>query len=111
MTTEPDDLLRILLLAREVGLVNLTAEVPVSRLDVVPLFETLDDLERAPSVMRTLLDEPIYRRQLTARGNLQEVMIGYSDSGKDAGILASSWALYRRRKHWPLCFAMRVWSC
>ena len=98
MTTEPDDLLRILLLAREVGLVNLTAEVPESRLDVVPLFETLDDLERAPSVMRALLDEPIYRRQLTARGNLQEVMIGYSDSGKDAGILASSWALYQAQE-------------
>src|SRR6185503_16286984 len=92
------DLLRVLLLAREVGLVNLTAEVPESRLDVVPLFETLDDLERAPSVMRALLDEPIYRRQLTARGNLQEVMIGYSDSGKDAGILASSWALYQAQE-------------
>jgi phosphoenolpyruvate carboxylase len=98
MTTEPDDLLRVLLLAREVGLVDVTAEVPESRLDVVPLFETLDDLERAPSVMRALLDEPIYRRQLTARANLQEVMIGYSDSGKDAGILASSWALYQAQE-------------
>jgi phosphoenolpyruvate carboxylase len=98
MTTEPDDLLRVLLLAREVGLVDVTAEVPESRLDVVPLFETLDDLERAPSVMRALLDEPLYRRQITARGNLQEVMIGYSDSGKDAGILASSWALYQAQE-------------
>jgi phosphoenolpyruvate carboxylase len=62
---------------------------------VVPLFETLDDLERAPDVMRALLDDPVYRRQLAARGNRQEVMIGYSDSGKDAGILASSWALYQ----------------
>ena len=95
MTTEPDDLLRVLLLARETGLVNLTAEPPQSRLDVVPLFETLDDLERAPAVMRALLDDPVYRRQLGARGNQQEVMIGYSDSGKDAGILASSWALYQ----------------
>jgi phosphoenolpyruvate carboxylase len=95
MTTEPDDLLRVLLLAREAGLLNLTAQPPQSRLDVVPLFETLDDLERAPAVMRALLDDPVYRRQLTARGNQQEVMIGYSDSGKDAGILASSWALYQ----------------
>jgi len=95
MTTEPDDLLRVLLLARETGLVDLAADPPMSRLDVVPLFETLADLEGAPVVMRTLLDDPLYRRQLAARGNLQEVMIGYSDSGKDAGILASSWALYQ----------------
>jgi len=94
MTTEPDDLLRVLLLAREAGLVDLAADVPHSSLDVVPLFETLDDLERAPAIMRALLAEPIYRRQLAARDNRQEVMIGYSDSGKDAGIVASSWALY-----------------
>jgi phosphoenolpyruvate carboxylase len=95
MTTEPDDLLRVLLLAREAGLADLAADPAESRLDVVPLFETLDDLERAPEVMRALLDDPVYRRQLAARGNRQEVMIGYSDSGKDAGILASSWALYQ----------------
>jgi phosphoenolpyruvate carboxylase len=98
MTTEPDDLLRVLLLARETGLADLAADSPESRLDVVPLFETLDDLERAPAVMRALLNDPLYRRQLAARGNLQEVMIGYSDSGKDAGILASSWALYRAQE-------------
>src|SRR6185503_15731751 len=92
------DLLRVLLLARETGLVNLAAEPPLSRLDVVPLFETLDDLERAPAVMRGLLDDPLYRRQLAARGNQQEVMIGYSDSNKDAGILASSWALYQAQE-------------
>jgi phosphoenolpyruvate carboxylase len=95
MTTEPDDLLRVLLLARETGLVDLAADPPLSALDVVPLFETLDDLERAPDVMRALLGDPVYRRQLAARGNRQEIMIGYSDSGKDAGILASSWALYQ----------------
>jgi phosphoenolpyruvate carboxylase len=98
MTSEPDDLMRVLFLAREVGLVNLAGSSPESHLDVVPLFETLADLERAPTVMRTLLDDPIYRRQLAARGNLQEVMIGYSDSGKDAGVLASSWALYQTQE-------------
>ncbi|HUQ45640.1 MAG TPA: phosphoenolpyruvate carboxylase [Gemmatimonadaceae bacterium] len=95
MTRTGDDLLRVLVFARETGLVDLTADPPTSRLDVVPLFETLDDLDRAPEVMRALLTDPVYRRQLAARGNRQEVMIGYSDSGKDAGILASSWALYR----------------
>ena len=98
MTTEPDDLLRVLLLARETGLVDLAADPPMSRLDVVPLFETLADLDGAPAVMRALLEDPLYRRQLAARGNQQEVMIGYSDSNKDAGILASSWALYEAQE-------------
>ena len=95
MTKTPADLLRVLLLAREAGLVDLSAGNPTSTIDVVPLFETLDDLENAPSVMGALLNDPVYKRQLAARGNGQEVMIGYSDSGKDAGILASSWGLYR----------------
>ncbi len=95
MTTGPEDLLRVLLLAREAGLVDLAADPPLSRIDVVPLFETLADLEAAPDVLRALLADEVYARQLAARGRRQEVMLGYSDSGKDAGILASSWALYR----------------
>jgi phosphoenolpyruvate carboxylase len=94
MASCPEDLLRVLLFARETGLVDLAADPPVSSLDVVPLFETLDDLEHATIVMRTLLEDPVYKRQLAARGNRQEVMIGYSDSSKDAGIVSSSWALY-----------------
>jgi phosphoenolpyruvate carboxylase len=105
MTTSPEDLLRVLLLAREAGLVDLAADPPQSAIDVVPLFETLDDLERAPEVMRGLLDDPVYRRQLTARGKRQEVMIGYSDSGKDAGILTSSWALYEGQEALARLFA------
>ncbi|MEP6692664.1 MAG: phosphoenolpyruvate carboxylase [Gemmatimonadaceae bacterium] len=99
MTRSPEDLLRVLLLARESGLIDLAASPPVSRIDVVPLFETLDDLERAPAVMQALLADELYARQLDARGRRQEVMIGYSDSGKDAGILASSWALYRAQEN------------
>jgi len=98
MTTEADDLLRVLLLAREAALVDLAAEPPVSRLDVVPLFERLDDLERAPAVMRSLLADGVYQRHLAARSQKQEVMIGYSDSGKDAGMLASAWGLYRAQE-------------
>ncbi|MEO8909415.1 MAG: phosphoenolpyruvate carboxylase [Gemmatimonadaceae bacterium] len=98
MTQSPDDLLRVLVLAREAGLVDLSGRKPTSRLDVVPLFETLDDLDQAPLVMGALLDDPIYARQLEARGRKQEVMIGYSDSSKDAGIIASSWALYRAQE-------------
>ena len=95
MTQSADDLVRVLLLAREAGLLDLAAEPPVSSIDVVPLFETLGDLANAPEVMRSLLQDAAYRKQLSARGDRQEVMIGYSDSSKDAGMLASSWALYR----------------
>jgi phosphoenolpyruvate carboxylase len=98
MTRSADDLLRVLILAREAGLVDLSGKKPRSRLDVVPLFETLDDLDHAPFVMAALLDDPVYARQLEARGRRQEVMIGYSDSGKDAGVIASSWALYRAQE-------------
>ena len=98
MAREPADLFRVLLLAREHGLADLSASPPVSHLDVVPLFETLDDLDGAPSVMRELLGDPVYRRQLEARGNRQEVMLGYSDSAKDAVLLSASWGLYRAQE-------------
>jgi phosphoenolpyruvate carboxylase len=98
MTRSPEDLLKVLLLARETELVDLAGRKAVSRLDVVPLFETLEDLEKASVVMRSLLADPVYARQLEARGRRQEVMIGYSDSGKDAGMIAASWALYRAQE-------------
>ena len=98
MTRSAEDLLKVMLLALEAGLLNLAAAKPVSRLDVVPLFETVDDLERAPEVMRSLFDDPVYSRQLEARGRKQEIMIGYSDSGKDAGMIAASWGLYRAQE-------------
>ena len=98
MTRSVDDLLKVLVLAREAGLVDLARKKPMSRLNVVPLFETLDDLEHAPDIMRTLLADPLYGKQLAARGSKQEVMIGYSDSSKDAGMIASSWALYRAQE-------------
>jgi len=94
-TRSADDLLRVLLLAREGGLVDLAREPAVSRLDIVPLFETLEDLEQAPLVVRSLLGDPLWQRHLAARGRHQEVMLGYSDSAKDAGLLPSAWALYR----------------
>ena len=72
---------------------------------MVPLFETLADLERAPAVMGALLRDDLYGRQLRARGNRQEVMIGYSDSAKDAGILASSWALNEAQERLATLFA------
>jgi phosphoenolpyruvate carboxylase len=94
MAKSSEDLLRVLLLAREAGLVNLASDPPESSLDVVPLFETLDDLKNAAPIMQRLFASEVYARQLVARGMRQEVMLGYSDSAKDAGLLTSSWALY-----------------
>ena len=94
MTRRAEDLLNVLLLAREAGLVDLSADPPTSRLDVVPLFETQADLAAAPAVMGGLFRDPVYLRQLRARGMRQEIMLGYSDSAKDVGVLAAAWELY-----------------
>ncbi len=90
MTRGAADLLEVLLLAREVGRYDPERGAPF---DVVPLFETLDDLDAAGATVARLLANPVFRRQVEARG-LLEVMIGYSDSNKDAGFLAANWALY-----------------
>lgn len=94
MTHYPSDLLEVMLLAREVGLFRPGRALPF---DVVPLFETLDDLQNAPEVVARLLDNPVFRAHVQGRGGL-EVMIGYSDSNKDAGFLAANWALYRAQE-------------
>ncbi len=98
MTHAAEDILRVLLLAREADLLDLAADPPRSRLDVAPLLETLADLEGVPDLMRDLLGDPAYQRQLRARGMRQEIMIGYSDSSKDAGLMPASWALYRAQE-------------
>jgi phosphoenolpyruvate carboxylase len=92
-TTDPAHLLEVLLLAREARLFQPAAGV--SRIDIVPLFEALEPLRSGRSIMEKLFQLPVYRRQVELRGNLQEVMIGYSDSNKESGFLQSAWALYR----------------
>ncbi|MFN2637866.1 MAG: phosphoenolpyruvate carboxylase [Gemmatimonadaceae bacterium] len=84
-----DDILAVLVLARWGGLGG-PGHVP---LDVAPLFETVADLQRAPEIVQALLAEPYYRAHLAERGTHQIIMIGYSDSNKDAGIGASRWAV------------------
>ncbi|HEX7046197.1 MAG TPA: phosphoenolpyruvate carboxylase [Gammaproteobacteria bacterium] len=90
MAEAADDVLGVLLLARWAGLHDEAGGVP---LDVVPLFETVGDLENSTAVMTKLFDDPVYREHLAARGNVQRVMLGYSDSAKDGGVAASRWAL------------------
>ncbi|TNE86012.1 MAG: phosphoenolpyruvate carboxylase [Deltaproteobacteria bacterium] len=94
MARRAEDVLRVLLFGREAGLVDLASDEPTSAIDVVPLFETRADLVNAPDVLEALFANPAYRRQLAARGQQQEVMLGYSDSAKDAGLVPASWALY-----------------
>ncbi len=92
-TAGPADLLEVLLLMKEAGLTR--AGGAGARLRIVPLFEAGDTLLAAAATMRTLLAEPVYREALRAVGDEQEVMIGYSDSNKDVGYVASGWATYR----------------
>jgi len=94
MTHEVSDVLEPLLLAKEVGLWRLDGERVEGGLDVVPLFETIDDLRTAGERTRALLRHPLYRLYLRARGDLQEVMLGYSDSNKDGGYWMANWALH-----------------
>ncbi len=90
------DVLEVAVLLKEAGLLRPGA-APEADLDIVPLFETIDDLHRAPDIVAALLAEPAYRSLVEHRGR-QEVMIGYSDSSKDGGYLTSIWNLYRAQQ-------------
>ena len=92
------DVLEVAILLREVGLFRpgaTTDDAPTCGIAIVPLFETIDDLQRSASIIRSLFDLAPYARMVSARGGWQEVMLGYSDSNKDGGYLAANWALYR----------------
>ena len=85
------DLLEVAVLLKEVGLLRGTALA----VNIIPLFETIDDLERCGDIMRAVFAVPAYRAMVAGRGDWQEVMLGYSDSNKDGGYLTANWALYR----------------
>jgi phosphoenolpyruvate carboxylase len=87
------DLLELALLLKENGLLDTTSGY--LRINIVPLFETIKDLQSASQIMDALFSLPVYRRLLASRGDIQEVMLGYSDSNKDGGFLTSGWELYK----------------
>jgi phosphoenolpyruvate carboxylase len=88
MTRGADDLTGLLALARRAR----------ARVDIVPLFETIEDLDHAPQIMDAALRDAEYREHLRRRGDMQEIMLGYSDSNKDGGYLAANWFLYRTQQ-------------
>jgi phosphoenolpyruvate carboxylase len=94
MTAGPSDVFEVALLLKEVGLVTAGQE-PQSALNIVPLFETIKDLRACGGIMDQLLSSPYYRQLLESRNDVQEVMLGYSDSNKDGGFLTSNWELYK----------------
>ncbi|MEW6119852.1 MAG: phosphoenolpyruvate carboxylase [Pseudomonadota bacterium] len=95
MTHSASHVMEVMLLARLVGLAGHTGGEWFCRLLVAPLFETVDDLQHSEDILDALLTNKVYRALVAANGNCQEVMLGYSDSCKDGGILASNWNLYQ----------------
>jgi phosphoenolpyruvate carboxylase len=105
MSHDVSDLLEVLLLAKEAGLYD--PSTGISSIQVVPLFETVEDLKHAPDVLKNLFELPLYRKMLAGGNhpetslltlNLQEVMLGYSDSNKDSGFLSSNWEIHKAQK-------------
>lgn len=90
MTTEVSNMLEVLLFARDAGLLG--------QIDVVPLFETIEDLRAAPQIMRKLFQNAAYHEHLAAHNNRQQIMIGYSDSNKDGGYLIANWMLFEAQR-------------
>ena len=98
MTHEVSDLLEVLFLARQMGLWSYNDGSVTTRLNIVPLIETIDDLRRIKDLLAGMADNGIYNAHLESVGREQEIMLGYSDSNKDGGYVMANWALYRAQE-------------
>jgi phosphoenolpyruvate carboxylase len=95
MCQSVSDMLEAAVLLKEAGLLDASGSDVYCPVGIVPLFETIDDLQRGASILEAALELPLYRSLVASRGDSHEVMLGYSDSNKDGGYLAANWALYR----------------
>ena len=98
MTHHSSDILEVALLGSISGLLGVENGSWFCRLEISPLFETIDDLKRSEDILQELFANPCYQQLLNANRRRQEVMLGYSDSAKDGGIMASAWNLYQTQK-------------
>lgn len=98
MTHGVSDLLEVMILAKEVGLWSFEDEKVETPINVVPLFETIEDLEKCGGFMSEIYETELYQQHLEARGKLQEIMLGYSDSNKDGGYWMANWALEKAQQ-------------
>jgi phosphoenolpyruvate carboxylase len=98
MTHGVSDLLEVLLLSKEAGLWSYTDGKVDSQIDVVPLFETIEDLDQSAGIMEVIFANKLYSEHLESRNRFQEIMLGYSDSNKDGGYWMANWALHRAQE-------------
>ena len=94
MTKDVSDMLEVALMVQQTGLLE-TGKSPALHINIIPLFETIGDLQGCGPIMDALFSIPFYRELLKSRNNTQEVMLGYSDSNKDGGYLTANWELYK----------------
>lgn len=93
--SQASEVLALALICKETGLIYLDNDIPKTRIQLVPLFETIEVLQQCDQIVRTLFNIPWYRSLLRHAGDCQEIMLGYSDSNKDGGYLTSQWVLYQ----------------